>query len=157
MATQDLAPPCRQAPAQHGRSRPCQQVGISQAFLSGSRSTFRPPPPLHLCRCDLVSLAQISDVEDTLEAELGSNTRVVRTQFCRVPVDLILDTPPRQLAPPLTATSANSSEGVLSHEASAASVPCAPVGVRGERRWEPRDADADAGDEATPTKLGAWK
>ncbi|CAI5527838.1 unnamed protein product [Closterium sp. Naga37s-1] len=46
---------------------------------------------------------------------------VVRTRYCHVPLDLILDTVPvSQPAPPLTSTSAHLSSGFLSHEATAA-------------------------------------
>ncbi|CAI5525613.1 unnamed protein product [Closterium sp. Naga37s-1] len=46
---------------------------------------------------------------------------VVRTRYCHVPLDLILDTVPvSQPAPPLTSASAYLSAGFLSHEATAA-------------------------------------
>ncbi|CAI5991103.1 unnamed protein product [Closterium sp. NIES-65] len=46
---------------------------------------------------------------------------VVRTRYCHVPLDLILDTVPvSQPAPPLTSASAHLSAGFLSHEATAA-------------------------------------
>ncbi|GJP61250.1 hypothetical protein CLOP_g18431, partial [Closterium sp. NIES-67] len=46
---------------------------------------------------------------------------LVRTRYCHVPLDLILDTlPVSQPAPPLTSASAHLSSGFLSHEATAA-------------------------------------
>ncbi|XP_008784425.2 uncharacterized protein LOC103703366 [Phoenix dactylifera] len=43
-----------------------------------------------LNKCDLASLSQISDAEDLLEGLTGG-AKVVRTQFCRVPLDLVID------------------------------------------------------------------
>ncbi|XP_068669174.1 uncharacterized protein [Aristolochia californica] len=43
-----------------------------------------------LNKCDLATLGQISDAEDTLEALTGG-AKVVRSQFCKVPLDLVID------------------------------------------------------------------
>ncbi|XP_078428472.1 uncharacterized protein LOC144700802 isoform X2 [Wolffia australiana] len=43
-----------------------------------------------LNKCDLASLGQISDAEDALES-LSGGARVVRCQFCRVPLEIIID------------------------------------------------------------------
>lgn len=43
-----------------------------------------------LNKCDLASLSQISDAEDLLEGLTGG-AKVVRSQFCRVPLDLVID------------------------------------------------------------------
>ncbi|CAA7410363.1 unnamed protein product [Spirodela intermedia] len=40
--------------------------------------------------CDLATLSQISDAEDTLEALTGG-AKIIRTQFCRVPLELVID------------------------------------------------------------------
>lgn len=42
------------------------------------------------CRCDLATLGQISDAEDIIE-ELTGGAKIVRSQFCKVPLDLVLD------------------------------------------------------------------
>lgn len=43
-----------------------------------------------LFRCDLATLSQISVAEDTLEALTGG-AKIVRSQFCRVPLELVID------------------------------------------------------------------
>lgn len=65
------------------------------------------------CRCDLATLSQISNAEDVLEGLTGG-AMVVRSQFCRIPLDLVID---------CTKLQANNIEkeyenmpGVLSHE-----------------------------------------
>lgn len=43
-----------------------------------------------LNKCDLATLGQISDAEDIIE-ELTGGAKIVRSQFCRVPLDLVID------------------------------------------------------------------
>ncbi|URE43800.1 CobW/HypB/UreG, nucleotide-binding domain [Musa troglodytarum] len=66
-----------------------------------------------LNKCDLATLSQISNAEDILE-ELTAGAKVVRSQFCKVPVDLIIDCSKLQA---LNIEKNNESmPGVLSHE-----------------------------------------
>ncbi|CAM6094767.1 unnamed protein product [Calypogeia fissa] len=66
-------------------------------------------------KCDLASLGEISDAEDRVEqATLG--TKAVRCRFSNVPLDLVLNVTLPDPAPSLGTTTANSSEGFLSHE-----------------------------------------
>ncbi|CAL9118495.1 unnamed protein product [Musa acuminata var. zebrina] len=65
------------------------------------------------CRCDLATLSQISNAEDILE-ELTAGAKVVRSQFCKVPVDLIIDCSKLQALN--IEKNDESMPGVLSHE-----------------------------------------
>lgn len=66
-----------------------------------------------LNKCDLATLGQISDAEDILE-ELTAGAKVVRSQFCKVPLDLVIDCSRLQA---LDAVKEEvSAPGVLSHE-----------------------------------------
>lgn len=66
------------------------------------------------CRCDLATLGQVSDAEDILE-KLTGGAKVVRSQFCKVPVDLVIDCSKIEA---LNAVNEEySAPGVLSHEA----------------------------------------
>lgn len=67
------------------------------------------------CRCDLATLGQISDAEDILE-RLTGNAKVVRSQFCKVPLDLVIDCSKIE-ALSLPEEECNSVLPVLSHEA----------------------------------------
>ncbi|WOL06974.1 hypothetical protein Cni_G15709 [Canna indica] len=66
-----------------------------------------------LNKCDLATLGQISNAEDILEGLTGG-AKVVRSQFCRVPLDLVIDCTKLQA---LNAKKENETvPGVLSHE-----------------------------------------
>lgn len=65
------------------------------------------------CRCDLATLGQLSDAEDILE-RLTVGAKVVRSQFCKVPLDLVIDCSNIEA---LNAVNEEySAPGVLSHE-----------------------------------------
>lgn len=66
-------------------------------------------------KCDLAALSTISDVEDLIEKETGG-TKAIRCRFCKVPLDLVMDMPIPVNFSPLTATTAETTFGVLSHE-----------------------------------------
>ncbi|XP_039143663.1 P-loop guanosine triphosphatase YjiA-like [Dioscorea cayenensis subsp. rotundata] len=68
-----------------------------------------------LNKCDLATLGQISDAEDILE-RLTGNAKVVRSQFCKVPLDLVIDCSKIE-ALSLPEEECNSVLPVLSHEA----------------------------------------
>lgn len=66
-----------------------------------------------LNKCDLATLGQVSDAEDILEGLTGG-AKVVRSQFCKVPLDLVLDCSNIEA---LNAVNEEySAPGVLSHE-----------------------------------------
>ncbi|XP_020270804.1 uncharacterized protein LOC109845989 [Asparagus officinalis] len=66
-----------------------------------------------LNKCDLATLGQVSDDEDILEGLTGG-AKVVRSQFCKVPLDLVIDCSNIQA---LTAVNEEyTAPGVLSHE-----------------------------------------
>lgn len=67
-----------------------------------------------LNKCDLATLGQISDAEDILE-ELTGGAKVVRSQFCKVPLDLVIDFGKTE-AQPEVQEDANT-PAILSHEA----------------------------------------
>lgn len=66
-----------------------------------------------LNKCDLATLGQVSDADDILE-RLTGGAKVVRSQFCKVPLDLVID------CSRMEATNMINEEytapGVLSHE-----------------------------------------
>ncbi|XP_074591974.1 uncharacterized protein LOC141847789 isoform X1 [Curcuma longa] len=66
-----------------------------------------------LNKCDLATLSQISNAEDILEGLTGG-ARVVRSQFCRVPLDLVIDCTKLQALD--VETNFDSMPGILSHE-----------------------------------------
>ncbi|KAL4191754.1 hypothetical protein AMTRI_Chr07g82200 [Amborella trichopoda] len=67
-----------------------------------------------LNKCDLANLGQISNAEDIIE-EQARGVKVVRSQFCKVPLDLVIDV--SRHVPPPTISDKISIPGVLSHEA----------------------------------------
>ncbi|KAG6497998.1 COBW domain-containing protein C15D4.05-like [Zingiber officinale] len=66
-----------------------------------------------LNKCDLATLSQISNAEDILEGLTGG-ARVVRSQFCRVPLDLVIDCTKLQALD--VEKNFDSMPGILSHE-----------------------------------------
>eukprot|EP00897_Mesotaenium_endlicherianum_P006259 jgi/Mesen1/5661/ME000286S04873 len=103
-------------------------------------------------KCDLVSLGQVADVEDVVEAHTPGS-KAVRTRFCRVPLELILDVTPVQLSAPLGATMANTSEGVLSHEAASAGPSAAAAAAAPAGRKVPRHSSVSLGTQTYPDPL----
>lgn len=66
-----------------------------------------------LNKCDLATLSQISDAEDILEGLTGG-AKVVRSQFCKIPLDLVIDCSKLEALSGIKED--NSSPAVLSHE-----------------------------------------
>lgn len=66
------------------------------------------------CRCDLVSLAGVADVEDRVEALTGG-TKAVRCRYSRVPLELVLNIDVRHATTDV-ANASNGASGYLSHE-----------------------------------------
>lgn len=67
-----------------------------------------------LNKCDLANLGQVSDAEDILEGLTGG-AKVVRSQFCKVPLDLVIDC--SKIEALNTMKEEYSVPGILSHEA----------------------------------------